>query len=142
MSQCSIRCSQKSKCLQDHVLQRAFTVEPIQAMVATADGMYVAGGGASGTIYIWAAGSGQLLRSWPAHYKVSCLCIFRDFGHSFTQARLIFLRRILCPSSFQWVNPSSFSAQIFFVQVSQSTTLEVIRGCCDPQVQHPLPAGT
>ncbi len=42
----------------------------MQAIAATADGMYVAGGGASGTIYIWATGSGQLLRSWPAHYKV------------------------------------------------------------------------
>lgn len=57
--------------LQDHVLQRAFTVEPMQAVAATSDGMYVAGGGASGTIYIWATGSGQLLRSWPAHYKVT-----------------------------------------------------------------------
>ena len=56
--------------VQDHVLQRAFTVEPMQALAASADGMYVAGGGSSGTIYIWAAGSGQLLRSWPAHYKV------------------------------------------------------------------------
>lgn len=54
---------------KDHVLQRAFTVEPMQAVAATPDGMYVAGGGASGTIYLWATGSGQLLRSWPAHYK-------------------------------------------------------------------------
>ena len=57
--------------LQDHVLQRAFTLEPVRALAATADGVYVAGGGASGTIYIWATGSGQLVRSWPAHYKVT-----------------------------------------------------------------------
>lgn len=58
-------------CVQDHVLQRAFTVEPMHALAATADGTFVAGGGASGAIYIWASGSGQLLRSWPAHYKVT-----------------------------------------------------------------------
>lgn len=57
--------------MQDHVLQRAFTVEPMHALAATADGTFVAGGGASGSIYIWASGSGQLLRSWPAHYKVT-----------------------------------------------------------------------
>ncbi|KAL0027630.1 hypothetical protein WJX79_003997 [Trebouxia sp. C0005] len=61
---------------KDHVLQRAFTVEPMQAIAATADGMYVAGGGASGTIYIWATGSGQLLRSWPAHYKAVTTLVF------------------------------------------------------------------
>lgn len=61
---------------KDHVLQRAFTVEPMQAIAATADGMYVAGGGASGTIYIWATGSGQLLRSWPAHYKAVTSLVF------------------------------------------------------------------
>ena len=58
--------------LQDHVLQRAFTLESIHAVAASADGCFVAGGGASGTIYIWSTASGQLLRSWPAHYKV-CL---------------------------------------------------------------------
>ena len=56
--------------MQDHLLQRAFTVEPMQALAATADGAFVAAGGASGTIYLWATSSGQLLRSWPAHYKV------------------------------------------------------------------------
>ena len=58
-------------CVQDHVLQRAFTVEPMHSLAATADGAFVAGGGASGAIYVWATGSGQLLRSWPAHYKVT-----------------------------------------------------------------------
>lgn len=57
--------------MQDHVLQRAFTVEPMHAIAATADGAFVAAGGASGTVYLWATSSGQLLRSWPAHYKVA-----------------------------------------------------------------------
>lgn len=61
---------------KDHVLQRAFTVEPMQALAASADGMFVAGGGSSGTIYIWAAGSGQLLRSWPAHCKAVTALVF------------------------------------------------------------------
>lgn len=59
--------------VQDHVLQRAFTLESIHAVAASADGCFVAGGGASGTIYIWSTASGQLLRSWPAHYKVCLL---------------------------------------------------------------------
>ncbi|KAL3153211.1 hypothetical protein ABBQ38_011961 [Trebouxia sp. C0009 RCD-2024] len=66
---------------KDHVLQRAFTVEPMHTLAATADGAFVAGGGASGAIYVWASGSGQLLRSWPAHYKaVTCLVFTQHSG--------------------------------------------------------------
>ena len=55
---------------QEQVHQRCFTQEPIQAVAASPDGALCAGGGVSGVLYIWDTGSGQLLRSWPAHYKV------------------------------------------------------------------------
>ena len=55
---------------QDAVVQRSFAAEPIVALAASADGCHVAGGGASGHVYLWQAASGRLLRSWPAHYKV------------------------------------------------------------------------
>ena len=58
---------------QDAVLQRCFAAEPIVALAASADGCHVAGGGASGHVYLWQAASGRLLRSWPAHYKVSAV---------------------------------------------------------------------
>jgi hypothetical protein len=40
------------------------------AVAATRDGMYLAVGSATGNIGIWEAASGQLLTTWPAHYKV------------------------------------------------------------------------
>ena len=52
------------------MLQRCFAAEPIVVLAASADGCHVAGGGASGYVYLWQAASGRLLRSWPAHYKV------------------------------------------------------------------------
>ena len=55
---------------QDQVHQRSFAVEPLTAVAATADGLYCAAGGVSGSIYVWEVSSGRLLRSWPAHYKV------------------------------------------------------------------------
>ena len=56
--------------VQDAVLQRCFAVEPITAVACSLDGIYCAGGGQSGNIYVWEVPSGRLLRSWPAHYKV------------------------------------------------------------------------
>ena len=52
------------------MLQRCFAVEPITAVACSLDGIYCAGGGQSGNIYVWEVPSGRLLRSWPAHYKV------------------------------------------------------------------------
>ena len=75
---CKVQGSIQRVAVQDHVLQQAFTVETMHALAATADGTFVAGGGASGSIYVWASGSGQLLRSWPAHYKVTQRPL--DFG--------------------------------------------------------------
>ena len=60
---------------QDQVLQRSFCMERMSALAATPDGAYLAAGGASGTVYLWEVASGRLLRSWPAHYKVSRRCL-------------------------------------------------------------------
>jgi pre-rRNA-processing protein IPI3 len=45
-------------------------MERLTSVAASPDGMFLAGGGVSGTLYIWETASGRLLRSWPAHYKV------------------------------------------------------------------------
>lgn len=66
---------------KDQVLQRCFTQEPITALAASADGAYIAAGGASGTLHLWEAASGTLLRSWPAHYKPVSALAFTDAGH-------------------------------------------------------------
>jgi WD40 repeat protein len=55
---------------QDQVLQRSFAQERLSSLAATRDGRYLAAGGGSGTLYVWDVASGQLLRAWPAHYKV------------------------------------------------------------------------
>ena len=60
---------------QDQVLQRCFAAEPVLALAASPDGAHLAGGGASGALYLWETASGRLLRSWPAHYQVLS-CIF------------------------------------------------------------------
>ncbi len=70
------RTHRKEPCLyllhrpQDQVLQRSFAMERLTSVTATADGMLLAGGGASGAVYVWETASGRLLRNWPAHYKV------------------------------------------------------------------------
>ena len=55
---------------QDQVLQRCYAAEPVLALAASPDGAHLAGGGASGALYLWETASGRLLRSWPAHYQV------------------------------------------------------------------------
>lgn len=63
-----------ARVLQDALLQRCFAAEALRCVAASEDGGLCAAGGASGRIYVWQAGSGRLLRSWTAHYKVSCFC--------------------------------------------------------------------
>ena len=55
---------------QDTLLQRCFAAEQLRCVAASPDGSLVAAGGVSGRVYVWQAGSGRLLRSWPAHYRV------------------------------------------------------------------------
>lgn len=56
--------------LQDTLLQRCFAAEQLTCVAGTDDGALCAAGGISGRIYVWQAGSGRLLKAWPAHYKV------------------------------------------------------------------------
>lgn len=55
---------------QEQRLHRCFTVEAMRVVSGSADGVYVAAGGASGGLYIWEAATGRLLRTWSAHFKV------------------------------------------------------------------------
>ncbi len=45
-------------------------MERITAVACSTDGTLLAGGGASGALYLWDLASGRLLRTWAAHYKV------------------------------------------------------------------------
>jgi pre-rRNA-processing protein IPI3 len=44
--------------------------ERIGPLAVSDDGSMCCGGGVSGRLYLWEVGSGALVRSWDAHYKV------------------------------------------------------------------------
>ncbi|XP_016449551.1 protein ROOT INITIATION DEFECTIVE 3-like [Nicotiana tabacum] len=53
---------------------KSFPAEPINPLVCNNEGTYMAGGGASGDIYLWQVATGKLLKKWHAHYRaVTCL---------------------------------------------------------------------
>ncbi|CAN4122664.1 unnamed protein product [Withania somnifera] len=57
---------------------KSFPAEPISPLVSNSEGTYIAGGGASGDIYLWQVATGKLLKKWQAHYRgVTCL-LFND----------------------------------------------------------------
>lgn len=56
---------------QGSMLQRAFAAEALTCVAGSEDGGLCAAGAASGRIYLWQTGSGRLLKSWSAHYKVT-----------------------------------------------------------------------
>ncbi|GJP66619.1 hypothetical protein CLOP_g23534 [Closterium sp. NIES-67] len=61
------------------VAVRSPTSEAIGPLAATADGVYLCGGGVSGRVYVWEAATGRLLRVWAAHYRaVTCLALSDD----------------------------------------------------------------
>ena len=62
--------------VQDQVQERSFVAERLAAFASSPDGTTCAGGGISGSIFVWDTASGRLLRTWPAHYQVSSLHIF------------------------------------------------------------------
>ncbi len=64
----------------DQPAARSFAPEPLAALAASPCGALVAGGGASGAVHLWAAATGRLLRSWPAHYKRVAALAFSDSG--------------------------------------------------------------
>eukprot|EP00928_Gymnodinium_smaydae_P024707 TRINITY_DN19918_c0_g1_i1.p1 TRINITY_DN19918_c0_g1~~TRINITY_DN19918_c0_g1_i1.p1 ORF type:complete len:463 (+),score=98.85 TRINITY_DN19918_c0_g1_i1:65-1453(+) len=58
---------------------RASLPERTTAMVFTRDGTLCFAGAATGSIYVWQAGTGSLLRCWPAHFReVTQLLISQD----------------------------------------------------------------
>eukprot|EP00250_Pteridium_aquilinum_P003858 c14132_g1_i1 orf=283-1290(+) len=59
-------------------VERRYPLEPIVPLACTNNGVYIAGGGMSGKVYLWEVSSWSLLTSWTAHHKgVSCL-VFSD----------------------------------------------------------------
>ncbi|MCO5608993.1 hypothetical protein L7F22_063213 [Adiantum nelumboides] len=59
-------------------VERRYPLEPIVPLACTSNGVYIAGGGMSGKVYLWEVSSWSLLASWTAHHKgVSCL-VFSD----------------------------------------------------------------
>jgi pre-rRNA-processing protein IPI3 len=65
---------------RDQPLRRCFAPERLTAVASSPDGALVAGGGASGALYLWLAGTGELLRAWPAHYRPVSALAFADGG--------------------------------------------------------------
>ncbi|KAH9302211.1 hypothetical protein KI387_013794 [Taxus chinensis] len=57
---------------------RIFPSEQIGPLACTSNGVYLAGGGYSGQIYIWELPSGQLTRSWHAHKNTVRSLILSD----------------------------------------------------------------
>eukprot|EP00193_Tetraselmis_chui_P013812 CAMPEP_0177773050 /NCGR_PEP_ID=MMETSP0491_2-20121128/12608_1 /TAXON_ID=63592 /ORGANISM="Tetraselmis chuii, Strain PLY429" /LENGTH=383 /DNA_ID=CAMNT_0019291019 /DNA_START=70 /DNA_END=1221 /DNA_ORIENTATION=- len=68
---------------KDQVHQRSFLKEQLLCVAASACGKYIVGGAASGTVYCWDVGSGQLMREWHAHYKAVNALSFTSDGHMF-----------------------------------------------------------
>ncbi|KAL1814601.1 hypothetical protein ACET3Z_017175 [Daucus carota] len=59
---------------------RSYTVEVIGPLCCTKDGIYLAGGAPSGTIYIWEVTTGKLLKTWHGHNKSLTCLVFSDDG--------------------------------------------------------------
>lgn len=66
--------------LQGGAPLRCAAPEPLLCLAAAPDGSLLAGGGASGRLYLWAAGSGELLRAWGGHYKAVTALAFSPCG--------------------------------------------------------------
>ncbi|KAD4889085.1 hypothetical protein E3N88_21158 [Mikania micrantha] len=58
---------------------RSYSVESIEPVSSTKDGIYLAGGAASGNIYLWEVIEGKLLKTWHAHNSpLTCLAFSDD----------------------------------------------------------------
>ncbi|KAI7740397.1 hypothetical protein M8C21_017155, partial [Ambrosia artemisiifolia] len=58
---------------------RSYTVEAIQPVASTKDGIYFAGGTSSGNVYLWEVVDGKLLKTWRAHNSpLTCLAFSDD----------------------------------------------------------------
>ena len=64
----------------DTPLFRCAVAEPMCALAASGDGTLLAGGGASGRLYLWDASTGELCREWQAHYKATSCLAFSPCG--------------------------------------------------------------
>jgi pre-rRNA-processing protein IPI3 len=64
----------------DAPLLRCALAEPLLSVAGSPDGCSIAGGGASGRLYLWDAASGELVRVWQGHYKAATCVAFSPCG--------------------------------------------------------------
>ncbi|MFS7971549.1 putative transcription factor WD40-like family [Helianthus anomalus] len=57
---------------------RSYTVEAIEPVSSTKDGIYLAGGARSGNVYLWEVVDGKLLKTWHAHNSSLTCLVFSD----------------------------------------------------------------
>ena len=63
---------------QDQLHLRCATPEKIGPIAVSHDGIFCVGGGASGRLYVWEIGTGELLRVLDGHYKSVAAIAFTD----------------------------------------------------------------
>eukprot|EP00892_Ulva_mutabilis_P008296 jgi/Ulvmu1/5839/UM025_0097.1 len=67
---------------KEAIHQRSFASEKLTAVTTAPSGGFIAAGGASGTLYIWATSSGRLLLAHKAHFQaITCLRFTDHQGH-------------------------------------------------------------
>ncbi len=64
----------------DTPLYRCAVSEPLSALAASRDGTLLAGGGASGRLYLWDTSTGELAKEWQGHYKATSCLAFSPCG--------------------------------------------------------------
>ncbi|KAK1433907.1 hypothetical protein QVD17_10825 [Tagetes erecta] len=58
---------------------RSYSVEAIEPVSSSKDGIYLAGGASSGNVYLWEVIDGKLLKTWHAHNSpLTCLAFSDD----------------------------------------------------------------
>eukprot|EP00884_Botryococcus_braunii_P017660 jgi/Botrbrau1/4578/Bobra.60_2s0064.1 len=124
---------------KDQVLHRCFIAESMRAVACTACGTYVAGGGASGTLYLWNAASGALLTSLPSHFKAITALCFDDGGSVVvsggedTLVQAFLLPDLLSPACHRAQNAAPSPLHSWSVH-----TLAVTALCCGAGLLNPI----
>jgi pre-rRNA-processing protein IPI3 len=70
---------------KEQPVMRSVAPERLESLRCTADGSFILGGGQSGRLYAWEAGSGRLLAAFEAHYNaISCIATTDDDSYVIT----------------------------------------------------------
>eukprot|EP01134_Creolimax_fragrantissima_P001376 CFRG1376T1 len=71
---------------KDQPIQRFSGPERMPVIACSPDGNFIVGGSATGTLYIWQAASGRLLRFFPGHFKAVTVLKFTTDGMALVSA--------------------------------------------------------